>query len=596
MSLGGTSLRFSLALTITFGALGCGANPDPVLGTPDAGARVDRPAGDLGGGGTDTGGPMVEDSGPFNSDGGVVPPTPVVLRSVPWNATNTPVGTITTLVESGDDVFLFGQRGMQLLAGGVIAATDDRAMTWRDAALVPSGDRSLDRWVLGVDGTGRVYRVSDRSVLEDVTGRYGLMGMGRTVRTVAAVSDTVTAFGFDAGFALADGTRVMVWNDPSFASLVAGGGRLAARTMTGVRVFDPATMRFLDYAVAGVTGVALNAIGKLTVVTQQGALYQENPAGALELRWESRAPLRAVRTSGMRTWVIIGANLGLVENGEVRTATETMVPDGSRLVPSPSTDIWVITPTGAVSRYGLSDDPRVRAWEEQIRPIYARRCTPCHLPGGTAGIDFSTYRGWVNRAADIRTQAIVRRLMPPMPMMTTEMERATISAWLDTVPVVPDGGMTDATVADAGTDGGMDAGARDTGIADTGVRDTGATDTGMRDVPPDQGTPDAGMPTFAQVYPIITRACVGCHGGSGSLNMGTQAGAYTALVNTLAAGTSCRDGTRVRVVPNNPMASLFYLKVAGMTPCGNPMPRGAPALPAIDLATIRAWIAGGAMR
>jgi mono/diheme cytochrome c family protein len=105
------------------------------------------------------------------------------------------------------------------------------------------------------------------------------------------------------------------------------------------------------------------------------------------------------------------------------------------------------------------------------------------------------------------------------------------------------------------------------------------------------------------VYPIIQRVCVTCHGGSGSLNMSTEALAYTNLVGsagagTLAMGASCGTSGLRRVTPGDAMMSLLYLKIRGGTapPCGSAMPRGLPTLPAADIAAVRAWIDAGALR
>jgi hypothetical protein len=144
------------------------------------------------------------------------------------------LGTITAVVESGDDVVVFGERGMQWLSGGAVFARDMRVMMWRDAASVPAGDGSAGRWVLAVDGSGHLWRVRDRMTLEDVTARYGLGD--QMVRSVAVLDETRVVFGTDAGFAVADGMRVLRWNDPSFATLIrraAAGWRRARRAALG---------------------------------------------------------------------------------------------------------------------------------------------------------------------------------------------------------------------------------------------------------------------------------------------------------------------------------------------------------------------------
>jgi cytochrome c peroxidase len=237
-----------------------------------------------------------------------IPAPPVLVGNVPWNASGAMVGMVAALAEQGETLFLFGTRGMQVLAGGVVAATDARVTMWRMAAVIPAGDGTSGEWVVGVDATGRVWRLRNRDSIEEVTGRYALMM--RDAQSVARLSMNRVAFGLRAGVAVADGTQVRVWNDPSFANLVGSGSRVAAATATGVRVFDLMGERFVDFTLAGVTGVAFDAAGKL-VVTTAGALYAEDDRGALTFRRRSSAPLRGVVQSGMRTWLVSGSNLAL---------------------------------------------------------------------------------------------------------------------------------------------------------------------------------------------------------------------------------------------------------------------------------------------
>lgn len=584
-------------------------------------------------------------------DGGAVvvadvPPEPVTVQPLNWNAAMAELGTIAAVVESGDDVVVFGERGMQWLSGGAVLARDMRAMMWRDAASVPAGDGSMGRWVVAVDGMGRVWRVRDRMSLEDVTGRYGLGDLA--VRTVAALDDARTVFGTDTGFAIADGSRVLRWNDPAFAAVVAGGGRVAARTMAGVRAFDVTAQRFVDYAVPGASAAAVDADGRLVVGTSSGGLWRAGTDGALSVAAPTTTgPVRSVARAGSNLWVIAGSALGVFDAAQgVRLATGVTLPEGSRLVGSPNGSVWVLG-EGRLSRYALMVDPRVHQWEQEVRPIFARRCTPCHLPGGTANIPLTRYLNWVEEQDALRRAVVNDRRMPPPPAELTEAERATIARWLNAGmdagagdggaeagvdAAVTDAPRVDAPRMDAGADvprvdvprmdtgvdvprtdvPRMDTGVdvprtdvprtdvprTDSGVTDTGPRDTGVRDTGVTDAGPrDAGPRDAGG-GFTATYAIIQRACVSCHGSAGALNMSTESTAYANLVGTAAMGGSCGSSGLSRVVPGDAMASLLYLKIRGGTapPCGNAMPRGASTLPAADIATIRDWIEAGAAR
>jgi mono/diheme cytochrome c family protein len=583
-----------------------------------------------------------------------IPPPPISVASIPWNATGNDLGAVSALAEQGETLVLFGARGVQVLAGGAVAATDPAVTMWRTAAVVAAGDGSAAQWVIGVDGMGRVLRLRDGTRMEDVTGRYALAM--RDVRSVGTLARNRTAFGFTGGLAVADGMRVTVWMEPSFADLVASGNRVAARTMTGLRVFDIDATRLVDFTLAGVTGVAFDARGRLVVTAGEG-LYAENDMGELVLRVTMSA-LRGVVQSGARTWLVAGPMLATWDGTDVRLSTNVMVPAGARLHASPSGDVWVFG-TGAPARFGVVESPDLQRWIETVRPVFARRCTPCHLPGGVGNLDLPTYDAWVRSRALIREQAITRRAMPPPPGMLTTEERDALAAWLDARPT--DGGTPDVPAdravdaprdagvdvpmamdvprdvptpmdvprdvrADTGpdvrmdvatdvrpdvrADAGADAGAdvrTDTGAdvrTDTGAdvrTDAGAdvrTDTGA-DVRTDAGADvrtDAGVVTYAAVDTIFQASCVRCHGTSGGLNLSDPTAAYTALVGRAAAGAMCTGGGRVRVVAGDPMASLLYLKLVGMQDCGGAMPRGAAMLPAAQIDTVRRWIAGGARR
>lgn len=561
-------------------------------------------------------------------DTGPLPPPSLTVRSVMWNAANAMTGTVTALAEDGDRVVLSSDRGTLVFTGGALVSTDMEVRSARSAATVAAGDGTGGRWVLLVDAMGKIWRLRDRGTVEDVTARYGL-GM-RAIRTVARPSDTAAAFGGMQSFAIANGMSVMVWNDPRFADLVAGGGRLATVADDGVRVFDPMGQRFLTYALQGVSSAALGANGRL-IVTAGRSLYVENMDGALVEVAVATAVMRGAVVSGTRTWLVVGNNLARWDGNDLRIAPDVMVPEGAKLIGSASGDVWALN-AGQVARYALLDSPDQHLWEEIVRPVYARRCVPCHLPGGTGNLDLSTYQAWVMRRGDVRTQVIDQRTMPPNPPPLADDDRSAIARWLNADAGMEDSGvdasMPRDTAVDVTGDVAMDAGVRpdaamdvprvdvamdvprdtgvrpdvgmdvprDTGPVDTGPRDTGPVDTGPRDTGVrDTGTVDAGS-AFAPTYAILAAACVRCHGTSGGLDLSTESLAYTNLVGVAARGGTCAGGSRVRVVRGNATMSLLYQKLTNTQDCGNSMPRGAAALNATQLTTIRTWINAGANR
>jgi mono/diheme cytochrome c family protein len=593
----------ALSVALMSGVMGCGGETPqtPVDGGDDLGGDVASDAS------IDATADVSSDRGADASGDVEIPAPPIVVGSVPWNASGADVGMVAALAEQGDALVLFGSRGMQLIEGGVVSATDARVTTWRTAAVIPAGDGTPGDWVVGVDSMGRVWRLSNRTTLEEVTGRYALMM--RDAQSVARLSMNRVAFGLRTGLAVADGMRVRVWMDPSFVNLVGAGSRVAAPTSMGLRVFDLDADRFIDFTLAGVTGVAFDAMGKL-VVTTANALYTENDRGELVFRRRSAAALRGLVQSGARTWLAAGTSLATWDGTDIRLATDARVAATARLLPSQSGDVWALD-GGRLSRFSIVDSPDLQLWIETVRPVFARRCTPCHLPEGTGNRDLTTYASWVAGRGDISGRVLTAMDMPPPPGMLTAAERAAVTRWLNAMPTdggVGDGGRADVPLdrpAEAGVDAGVDAAmdaARD--VAADAPREAGvdaaadAPRDAAADAPRDAAADaprDAAAVTYAAVDAIFQTACVRCHGASGGLNLATPAAAYTALVGAPAAGTACAGGGRVRVVAGNPMGSLLYLKLVNMQTCGNSMPRSGPLTPA-QIDTVRQWIQGGALR
>lgn len=96
------------------------------------------------------------------------------------------------------------------------------------------------------------------------------------------------------------------------------------------------------------------------------------------------------------------------------------------------------------------------------------------------------------------------------------------------------------------------------------------------------------------VYPLLTAvnstgfSCVGCHGGTCNLDLGTASTAYTNMVNV----TSSCCTPDVLVVPNDANSSLLYTKIVAPT-CGQQMPL-VGSFPG-DPNLIRDWINAGAL-
>lgn len=503
------------------------------------------------------------------------PPPPLTVTPIAWNAAGANVGAVQAVAEDGDLVAVFTDRGLRVMVAGAVAASDDSVQGWRAAVTSAAADGTTGRWILGTDAMSRVFRVRDRSTLDDVSSRLAL-GM-RDIRSAAVVARDAVAFGGNGGFAVLRGASVMAWNDPDFVQIFGGGNRVGSVIDTGVKVFDLMTERAVRYNVAGVTGAALSSAGSL-VVTVGPLLYVQNSRGELSPMYTHPTAMRGVVVSEANTWLIADGRLAIWDGFRVRTSPEVPLSSSARLIAASGGGVWTLQ-DGALARYALVVDPEDQRWDRDVRTIFATRCTPCHLPGGTAGIDLSTRCAWAIRRDGIREQVVTRMLMPPPPTDMPAPERAAIAAYLDSLSPDACGG-----VRDAGPP--MDV-PRDTGIdARADVR---------TDVPRDTGPVDAGPATYAQVQAVFNRECTRCHGNSGALNLSASV-SYANLVNVRAAGGSCGTSGMMRVVPRDVNNSLLYRKVAATQPCGSSMPRGGPSLPATDIDLIRRWIAAGAPR
>jgi hypothetical protein len=145
------------------------------------------------------------------------------------------------------------------------------------------------------------------------------------------------------------------------------------------------------------------------------------------------------------------------------------------------------------------------------------------------------------------------------------------------------------------------------------VSAAGASAAGTSATPPVAGTVSAaagtaapsGAATFTAVLAIFADSknnCGLCHammtiGGGLIFDPANKQATYTALVGPTSKGTlGSQCGGKTYVVAGQPDASLLYHKVADATPpCGVRMPASGAVLTDMEIATVRAWIAAGAL-
>jgi hypothetical protein len=153
-----------------------------------------------------------------------------------------------------------------------------------------------------------------------------------------------------------------------------------------------------------------------------------------------------------------------------------------------------------------------------------------------------------------------------------------------------------AVVASLAVAPGCSSGSSGKAAADAAAQDD-ALDGGDLDATV-EAAPSTYAPTFTAVYgEILMPICAGtfCHGGNEFLLMTTKDVAYHAMVGVKSFGPKCADSGLTIVEPEEPDASLLYLKVT-TPPCGNMMPNGYfPPLDTKQTTQIHDWIAKGAL-
>jgi mono/diheme cytochrome c family protein len=413
---------------------------------------------------------------------------PLAVVDVDWNPSHAAVGVAAAVADDGDVVVVFGDAGAVVLAAGVPVATDGRVTRWRGAATIAAADGD-GRWIVGIDGDGHVHRVRARSRLEPIGARYAIQG--DSVTSIAWAGERRVAFALDAPsapsapsvnnasdprtkIALADGAQVGFFDYGWVRAMAAGGGRLALLSPpTGdgadvsLRVVDLEHASDVRYALPEATEVAVDAHGRVFAASR-AALWSDDGQGRLQLRYVARAgDLGALVASGDVAWFREGRELGRVgaadgvdassaspASGRVEVTADAPVSAEARLFSASGGDVWVVdagkvrrlAPRSAPSRAAVlepgssssstsaapsspAEAQERERWEQEIRPIFVRRCSACHLPRGGAGVDLSSYEAWSLRRTKLRERVVDKQEMPPYGAPMSAEERTTIASW-----------------------------------------------------------------------------------------------------------------------------------------------------------------------
>lgn len=355
----------------------------------------------------------------------------------------TSTGKVAAVAESGDDVAVFSDTGLFLWSSGSTAGSDSSVRTWQAAAAVPALGFP-GQWLLGVDDGGRVYRLHSGAAfsLEDVTARYVLTD--KPVREVAALGNGQVVFALADKLALTDGQNLKLF-DLSLRHIVGGPTRLAAYDETGVSLWDPQSGALRQFAQPGVIGVAFAPDGTLWAATAQRLFTEskgENRTALVPIH-EFTPPQAVTSLAGAARgiWVGLGDTLALVRDGQLLLPEASpMLPADTRLIGSASGDVWTVASgAGTLGRYGEASGggADLTIWRQQLVPIFNRLCQACHLPGGSARIDLSTYSSWAHLRTAISVR-VVERKPTPMPPLSVGMlkpeELAAVQAWVGRMP------------------------------------------------------------------------------------------------------------------------------------------------------------------
>ncbi len=347
----------------------------------------------------------------------------ITVSPVQWNVGGEDVGNVAAVAETAGDVALFGDKGALVFAGGALSTTDDTVKEWLSGATTIPAPDSAETWLVANGADGRLYRLRALRTLEDVSDRYGLTDA--SVESIVAGSGEWVVFGLKDGIAVADGTTVLRY-DGALRGLSAFGARAAGiLSDNSVRVIDLATMKAVGYSPTGAKATAFDAAGKLWVETEH-ELLEEN-AGKLDVVYrDDRQTFHGLTYGGGHLWFGVGTELGLLEAGKVSIAKADIAADAA-LFGSPSGDVWTLS-SGALSRFGLPVTGDEADWRTNVLPVYARVCSQCHAPGGTAGTDLSTYASWAQRRLAIHDRVNVTKNMPQGQSISDEDAQA-VATW-----------------------------------------------------------------------------------------------------------------------------------------------------------------------
>jgi mono/diheme cytochrome c family protein len=362
---------------------------------------------------------------------GAAPPA-LALSKVEWNSTDGGVGQVQAVAELEEQLYLFGDSGAQVFAGGTPLSSDTSVTSWKGAGVIPAADGN-GTWPVGIDAQGKLWRVHATGALEPISARYGLDR--DAVLDLAALGNGYTAFALGASMAISDGTTVTRYDAP-VSALGGGQGRVAWLEGDLARRLDPAHGTVESWHLPGARLLAMNDDGRIAAATDRQLFYE---SGTLDLNLlytaAPGATISSLTSAAGRFWFVVGGRLGAIDRGNLeRTADAPLAGAGAdvRMYGSPSGDVWAVA-SGSLLRWASAGAGDFAAWQQTVLPVFARVCSSCHLPSGTAGVDLASYERWKEKRALIYQRVVLQKPSPMPPqgsgVTLTDADLKAIQAW-----------------------------------------------------------------------------------------------------------------------------------------------------------------------
>lgn len=355
--------------------------------------------------------------------------TRLVVAEVPWNPRAVELGQIDAVADSPDAVALFGDKGATSLAGdGTVVGSDPAVRTWTSAATIPGPLGG--NWQVGVDGDGKLHRLTGKGGLEAISDRFGL-AFDKVTKVVAA-GRGAAAVAFEGGLLVAAGYSVVRQPGVEGCAVLAGGyDRIACGNIDTVDVFRVGKREQRTYRVSGVRYAAFDASGRLVVATTDTLYLEDLTRRELSVIFRSDVPIRALIGAGSRVWLTLGNELAVVDGRDVAITEGQSIADDARLLPSSTGDVWVISKS-KVQRMSAAVSAARNQFEKEVRPVVERLCAGCHgALDPTSKIDLSTYDRWAERRDAIKRRVLDVGDMPPGTLTLTADERAAVRRFVD---------------------------------------------------------------------------------------------------------------------------------------------------------------------